>query len=491
MLSLGNMELLPIIVIVSLLGFFIMLTLTLFAWQCFRNEKRRKRRQSYGPPQKPPRKLTLQSGKVVPVSEAQDTASTRDIHSFDIKGKPTYTVVCEADPPKPAKSRPLISAHDHGHPAILTDLEAQHPEAICEKPRRVVSEPNRPKEKAPQSRYYSGPAKFTMEKNTSSSVPRPALVKIESGRPSTSKSSERQRHSNAVPKIQEVKVHRPSVKKNQAITDSLQKAYQGPSVLGGEAHEIPPSPQLLENLALMRRQKKIDERQRAEYTVKSSPVSSRVVSDSVQRPAPLFSSVNYNPRVRFAPPTDTDYTHASFLSMTDSASSSIISQQASPLSPPATAIRAPPPSAQASPPVPGHRAHESLSPRSRSPVRQTPPPLRNTPPHLETPDFGHITFFDSATSSEDSSALRRGVSVMSNRSNFTIASSEISSSWTFGSAKVVNIYPSVAQDEEQSTPPYAQTLRSKYGRYPRGRRDKALPGVPPKSPLWQTEFGIR
>ena len=471
-----------------------MLTLTLFAWQYFRNRERRKRRNSYGPPQRAPRKLTLQSGKVIPISEAQETASTRDIHSFDIKAKPTYTVVCEADPPKPAKLRPLISAHDHGHPSILSDLEAQCPQQVSERPRRVVSEPNRSRDKAPQPRYYSGPAKLTMEKHTPLSVPRPALVKIESPRPSTSKTAERQRQPKAVSRAHEVQALRPSINKDQAITDSLHKAYQGPSVSSREINNLPPSPQLLENLAQLRRERKSHERRRSGHTVKSPTVSSRIVSDSVQRPAPLFSSVDYNPRVRFAPPTS-DYAHVSFLSMTDSPSSSIASQQTPPMSPLAPTIRAPPPSttelAHNSPPLRGHGTFESYSPRSRSPPRQTPPPLRNTPPHLETPDFGHISFFDSATSSEESNTMGRGVSVMSNRSNFTIASSEISSSnWTFGSAKVVNIYPSVAQEEEQSIPSYAQTLRSKYGRYPKGRRDKALPGVPPRSPLWQTEFGI-
>lgn len=469
----GKMELLPIIIIVSLLGFFIIITLILFTWQYLRTRDRRRRRSSYEARQKPPRKLTLQSGKAVPTSEIQDTASTRDPLSLDLNFKPTYTVTCEAEPPKAPKSRPLISALDHGHPPILSDLEAQIQKQDAERPRRVVSEPNRPRRKREEPRIYSGPAKLMTEKNSALSIPRPALVTIESRTPSTSVSVESPYQRKSDPKLREAQPRQSSAIKGQAITNSLQKAYQGPSTLGAQTHGLPGSPLLPKDLTHIRDRRAVG-RRTSGHTLDPSTVSSRVVSDSIQRPPPLFSGVNYTTRVRFAPPIEIDYSRVSFLSMTDSVSSSVASDQMSPLSSPVPTMRAPPPSKRSSPP------------------RHTPPPLRNTPPHLETPDFGHISFFDSATSSEDSAPLKRGVSVMSNRSNFTIASSEISSNnWTFGSAKVVNIYPSLAQERESTTPPYAQKLRSKYGRYPRGRRDKALPGVPPKSPLWQTEFGLQ
>ena len=131
----------------------------------------------------------------------------------------------------------------------------------------------------------------------------------------------------------------------------------------------------------------------------------------------------------------------SFFSTTDSTTSSISSGQVSPVSP---ISRAPPSSkvelAHYSPPSP-----EMLSPTHPT----SPPPLQDTPPHLDTPEFGEKSFFDSATSSDEPvplqrDPLQRGVSVMSNRSVLTIASSEISSNWTIGNAKLVNIYPSVA-----------------------------------------------
>ena len=126
---------------------------------------------------------------------------------------------------------------------------------------------------------------------------------------------------------------------------------------------------------------------------------------------------------------------------------------------------------------------------------------------------GSFSFLDSIPSPPRSgTGLRRGPSVMSNRSGFTIASSEISANWSIGKAELVNIYPSVADDEDEyesirksmreslrqsvgprdKSPPYAKLLRSKYRQHPKspkrsGTKDKALPGLP-RSPLRQSTF---
>ena len=487
MLTTQSMELLPIIIIVSLLGFFIILTLVLFAWQYLRARARQAKRRSSGtePHYKPTRKLTLQSGKAIPTSQKQDTASTRDPYSLDLNTPlpifttPTYTVTCEADP-RPAKHRPLISAQDHGHPPILTDVEAQMQRKVIEKPRRVVSEPSPPRKKSSPPRVFSAPSNFmseyTGEHKGSLTIPRPALVTIESRTPSAPRSMEFR------PRRVSGSTQRSSATRGQEITESLHKAYQGPAAPGSQPHDFPGSPALWHPSIYSHESDGTGGVHPSGQTLDSPTVSSRVVSDSIQRPPPLFSGVSYSPRVRFAPPTKVDYGRVSFLSMTDSTSSSIGSEQVSPISPMMPSVRAPPPSAV-------ELSHYEIP--FPSPERTSGGRLRNTPPQLKTPDFGHISFFDSGTSSSDEppKSLQRGVSVMSNRSNFTIASSEISSSnWTFGNAKVVNIYPSVAPEQERHTPPYATTLRSKYGQYPRGRRNKALPVVP-KSPLWQSEFG--
>ena len=136
-----------------------------------------------------------------------------------------------------------------------------------------------------------------------------------------------------------------------------------------------------------------------------------------------------------------------------------------------------------------------------------PPSIEVDIPHVER---GSLSFLDHPTPtshptpSTPGHPLRRGPSVMSDRSQMTIASSEISSNWTIGKAELVNIYPSLADDDDlgtaessrnsvresdRRTPPYAKMLRSKFGQYPKGRRDKALPTLP-KSPLSQFPPGF-
>ena len=142
-------------------------------------------------------------------------------------------------------------------------------------------------------------------------------------------------------------------------------------------------------------------------------------------------------------------------------------------------------------------------PQSSGAISKRPPSIEIDIPHFERGSLGSMSFFNSTpTPTRREHDLRRGPSVMSNRSGLTIASSEISSNWTIGKAELVNIYPSVADDEDlveeepegvresdRATPPYARMLRSKFGQYPKGKRDKALPTLP-KSPLSQFPPGF-
>lgn len=517
------MELLPIIIIVSLLGFFIILSAVLFTWQYLKSREQRKRRQDSESQEKPTRHLTVRSGQVIPKSEAAETASTRDPASFDLPSpNTTYTVKCEAEKRKPSESwPPKVAAHrqdrssraidkeakseDAGrckvaaytwppkpaartqkYPFGVIDLEAQTQEAGGSKV--VESEPFRRKEEIAKARAKLSRPVIMTERSGSLTLPRPALVTIESRRPSAAKSHDSQSRRTSKSKSDPQSRHPSS--KNREIAESLQRAYTGPSILGGEAHQLPASPGLWKSSAHTTGSRRTSGRRSSDRSVDGSTVSSRVISDSVQRPPPLFSTVDYSPHVRFAPVQylshdDDDLNRVSFLSMTDSASSSYTTEQVSPV------MRAPPPSID-------ELAPDEISPPFSSGLvsdsPNTPGSIRDTPPQLSTPDFGNMSFFDSTRSSEESNQLespkklQRGVSVMSNRSILTIASSEISANWTIGNAQVVNIYPSVASEKDRATPPYARPLRSKYGRYPRGRGDKALPVIP-KSPLWQSDFG--
>ncbi|MCJ1451535.1 hypothetical protein MMC28_001874 [Mycoblastus sanguinarius] len=439
------MQVLPIIIILSLLGFFILLTLTLFLWQYLRTRRRHEKRKSNSSNSRPTRQLTVRSGKVIPVSDAHETASTRGPMSLDLIS-PVSTHVVEKESEDRRDSQLSKASSSTKHPSEAIDLEAQYRGA----------EPHHRREQMVEAHPHTLSAAKS-ERTTSLTVPRPSLVTIESRRPSTIKSQSR------------------STSTGQEIADSLQKAYTGPSVLGGETHELPASP-VLREMAYSSDSRRTSDRRPSAVTLDSPTTSSRAVSESIQRPAPLFSPVDYGPRVvRFAAMEDLN--RRSFLSTTESTSSSIASEPSSPV------VKAPPPSMVTLPPY-----SQSPSPLSRelgTGATTSTDQLRSiaTPIDTEAPRVGETSFLGSATLSEENpNKLKRGVSVMSNRSMLTIASSDISSNWTIGNAHVVNIYPSVAQ--ERAMPSYARKLRSKYGRYPKGRRDKALPVIP-KSPLSQ------
>ena len=475
------MDLLPIIIIVSMLGFFITLATILFTWQFLKaRERRRKRRQSTGSTHRPPRQLTLRSGQVIPKSEAQDTASTRDPISVDLPSPglqpaPTYTVTYEAGAKEESILGTRIAAHDHGRPPILADLEAQYQNA--DRDEKTSSEPTRWKEQltVAKARAQSIPPSIGSDRKGSLTIPRPALVTIESRRPSASKSFESKRSRSTASKGRESQTRRSS----REISNSLEKAFSGPGMLGDDVPELPSMPVG----AVVRKSSTYagggngrSERHMSAKTLDSVKANSRAVG-TIQRPSTLFSGVSYGPHVRFAQKEDVN--RISFLSTSNSMSSTATSPQLSPTTPTYPTLS---PNLELQPYEPP--STDLLSP----PITLTPPPLRDTPPHLATPEFGESSFFDSGSSSDNPRPAppQRGVSVMSNRSVLTIASSDISTNWTIGNAQVVNIYPSVAQT--RSPPPYARTLRSKYGRYPRGRRDKALPVVP-NSPLSKSDFG--
>ena len=516
------MELLPIIIIVSLLGFFIVLSAVLFTWQYLKAREQRKPRQISESQDRPTRHLTVRSGQVIPKSEAAETASTRDPASFDLPSpQATYTVKCEAEKRKTSDSwPPKVAIHHQEKVSKATDMEAQSKDAGRSKiaaytwppkpaarsqryPFGVIdleaqthdagglklaqSEPFRRKEEIAKARAKISRPVLSQESG-SVTLPRPALVTIESRRPSAAKSHDSQSRRTSKSRSNTQSRH-PSSTKNREIAESLQKAYTGPSILGGQAHQLPPSPVPWNSSPNTTGSRRASGRRSSGRSVDGSTVSSRVISESVRRPPPLFSTVDYSPHVSFATVQhishdEDDVNRVSFLSMTDSASSSCTTEQVS------AVVRAPPLSLSE---LAYHETSPPVSSGLVSDVPSTPAFIRDTPPQLSTPDFGNMSFFDSATSSNESDQLenpkklQRGVSVMSNRSILTIASSEISSNWTIGNAQVVNIYPSVAQEKDRATPPYARRLRSKYGRYPRGRGDKALPGIP-KSPLWQNDF---
>ncbi|KAL9131476.1 MAG: hypothetical protein Q9217_000625 [Psora testacea] len=543
-----------------------MLTLVLFVWHWRRTRARGQKIGSDKSQTKPARKLTLREGRVIPVSEAVDTASTREPYSLDLES-PDIEKQFEFDVEKGfTKERP-VKASKKASRRSLRSPQKERPTWASGRPPWLQRAPEVSTRRSGEFQQRLKPPAWPRPRDRSRSLPRPSLINIE--RRGSSQTARSHQSIEPVPSLsmRQSDESKPSLarqrrgsdmtpemqrkRRGMGITESLYNAYKGPGPWVGELHELPASPIFMPGAATTAANSRRNSRYRWSMPATSSVYSSipatasfvsssRVVSqpDSIQPPPPLFSKVNYSPHVSFAPTHDIN--RQSFLSMTESPTSSTSTERAflgpkaphpsvAELSPaptgiPTTTGQRPAYNEQARPmrapslPTPNalevvervrafgqqHRERpSSIVPqdeRSFSTVSRRPPSVEVEIPHTET---GSMSFFDAIPPPSNvgkGRELTRGPSVMSDRSGMTIASSEISSNWTIGKAELVNIYPSVADGEseqgvegserasvapsasERATPPYAKMLRSKFGQYPRGRRDKALPTLP-KSPL--------
>ncbi|KAL9099602.1 MAG: hypothetical protein Q9163_004922 [Psora crenata] len=569
------MQLLPTIIIVALLGFFIILTLALFLWHWRRTRLRRHNRRSDESPTKPARKLTLRDGKAIPRSEALDTASTREPYSLDLESsdiEKQFKVDMEKDIPKQHARK----ASKRASRRSLRSTQKERPTWTPGRPPWLQKTPEVSKQHSKEPQQKLEPTGRPKPRERRRSIPRPSLITIE--RRGSSQTRRSRLSSEPVPSLsshmRQSEESKPSParqrrgsdstlelqrkRRGMGISESLYNAYRGPGPWGGETHQLPPSPALLPSPA----ESEAGSAKKSGYrwsvpasaSVQASipdtagfASSSRAVSqpDALQPPPPLFSAVNYRPHVSFAQTNDLN--RQSFLSMTDSPASSTSSERAFPgpkvvyptIKEPQTASTSIS-TAASKPPVYNEQSRPVRAPsfptpnavevvervrafgrqyreeqpsteqrrgRDLSTAGPRPPSIEVEIPHTES---GSMSFFDATPTAGNivrGKELIRGPSVMSDRSGMTIASSEISSNWTIGKAELVNIYPSVGDEQstpgiegsesmsvapspsDRATPPYAKMLRSKYGQYPRGRRDKALPTLP-KSPLSQFPPGF-
>ena len=570
------MQLLPTIIIVALLGFFIILTLALFIWHCRRTRARRQTRCSDESQAKPARKMILRDGKVIPVSQAIDTASTREPYSLDLES-PDIEKQFDFDVEKGFTRQRSARASKRASRRSLRSPQKDRPTWTAGRPPWLQKTPEAGQRQPREVQQKLKPTVQPRPRDRSRSIPRPSLINIERrGSSQTGRSHQSNEPVPSLPsQVRPPEEPMPSLarqrrgsdmtpemqrkRRGMGITESLYNAYKGPGPWGGEVHELPASPVVIPGAARAVASSTRSSGYRWSVPATASLYSSvpptvsfvgssRAVSlpDSVKPPPPLFSKVKYSPHVSFAPTHDLN--RQSFLSMTDSPTSSTSTERAflgpklpnlstsePPVAPTPTdlptttanelltyneqsrPVRAPPvlaPNAfevvervRAFGRLHQERPFSTVQRRERpfSATSRRPPSIEIDIPHTER---GSMSFFDHTpppSTTGKGKELTRGPSVMSDRSGITIASSEISSNWTIGKAELVNIYPSVADEDgkQQSetpgsevpsaigraTPPYAKMLRSKFGQYPKGRRDKALPTLP-KSPLSQFPPGF-
>lgn len=461
------MQLLPIIIVVSLLGFFVALTILIFVGQYLRTWDRRKRQRPIaGANEKPTRQLTVRSGKVVPRSEAMQTASTRHLESSDLSSlRSGYSSKLKVTMENPLRSIHQTERSERRRSSAYTDLEAQENEL--------------------EKRWEENMKAFHLDEQ---------FMESWKAINSRSKSVERTRSV--------VEGQLPAIS-GQRIAESLRKGYNSPSALSGQPVEVPtallPKPAKAytlsrkttndsgvsppskvqkcevapENVASSKGLQKQKQKSNINLTdnhSKSPQVS--FVLPKTQRPLSVHAASLHSPHMRTESPIHN--TPVSFFSNSESPASSAISQVTPSL------VNAPPPSPTDMPPSQTSQPHEVDGKPQRTASTES---RRNRPLEIDTniPNLSDISFIDSADSSEKSASDRpRGQSMLSNHSVLTFASSELSSIWTFGNAQPVAIVAGVTP-RTLAMHPHAMRPKSKFGRRLKSRKEKALPVLPKSS----------
>ena len=460
------MNLIPIVIVVSLLGFFVLLTLLIFLGQYLRSRNQRKRHgQMASGNEKPTRHLTVRSGKVVPRSEAMQTASTRNLELLNFSSlKSGCSSKSKIIIEKPQRSVRQMEHSDRRRSSAYTDLEAQDHELE--------------KRWEENMRAFHPDERFMESWNAINS--RSKKVKLSNAQPGS----------------------RPPSISGQRIAESLQKGFNGRPALAGQPVEVPTAPlpaiakmhTLLrkktndsgvtvysrvskgegksETIASPERPRKEIAHSDASHNAPKSPRVSFSMPDTVQVPPPVHAARAQSPHRRLESPIHDP--PVSFFSDSESPASSALSQVA------ASLVNAPPPSPTDLPVSQTFQIKSDDRTPMRTPSTET---QRNRLPEINTnvPDIRDTSFIDSANSSEQSNPdFRRGHSVLSNDSVLTFASSEISSIWTFGNAQPVAIVASVTP-RTLAMHPNAMMPKSKYGRRLKSRKEKALPILPKSS----------
>ncbi len=508
------MQLLPTIVIVSLLGFFVILTVICIVWHWRRSRILRKRRPSDNSYKtRSTRHLTVEGTKVVNVADTLEKGGLENE-----KGEEEKPYLAFANDAKRSISLPasihsprVRQASNGSRNAIYGGPQLKDIVKMKKKSSHTSSQ-----EAADSSRSGS----LHAERSGSLTLPRPALINIERrGSASSRKVKKARRQSHPPNTAQPWYGRTPS---GMAVVVELPASPIFSEKASVHPDDQPPSP--VPSLTL-------------------SGLSSRRASAPDLTSSISFFDSESSQHVTFAPTQDaTSKFSSSTATPEDSSSSTVNPNKIKPRTAPTSTTQ-----------LSGYstdRTDQFFTPRSanspdspHSPDSRDSPKLPESdgtprlvsrlerPPNLDV-DIPHVapfSFFNASFSSPSSPQRRpvlhrrnrsapitspasperpasRGLhripsvrSVMSSRSVLTIASSEISSNWTIGDAQAVDITPCIGPEEQAEgsaselegdrlTPEYAKTLRSKYGRYPRGRRDKALPTIP-RSPLSKS-FGL-
>lgn len=517
------MQLLPIIIVVSLLAFFLALTLIILAWRAFTAAERRTKRRAARSKNHPGRQLTLRNGKLVPLPHEVYGLGKQEFNSTDLSTVRTVDSDKSREKPRrlpftltPLEPKPkLFGPRDSSPPS---DLEAQ-----------TSIDPNKFEENLKTLQLLN---KRLLEDPQNRVMPRRAEQR-------------RKWHGD----------NRNAVH-SKKITESLQKAYNVPSFPSRQVSQISDYPVSPKSRPVPRHLRRSDQasglsdpaHQRISKA-RSESIQHRInsIGESLDMPPPTklrqdsgksfslpadfpIDAIHVVPAVRVPPPiaavevrsskgridsfdarkpasTISTHTTKTRNSRTSSAAHSASnSKRAStvPSIPPLrlpTAIKVPPPTPATTtsslekaemtdipkPLRPGPTKIISKS-ATKSEARHPRPPdidvaIANAPHKTSSP------LLESQPATPETQ-IHIGQSARSTRSFATFASSDLSSTWTLGNAQRMPIFPSVTPKaigvEETGNTIAPLRPKSKYGRQVKATGMKALP-VLPKSPLSREE----
>lgn len=438
-----------------------MTSFVLFMVHCMKVRAHRKRSTNINYNQRAIRQLTVRSGKVIPISQAFQTASTRDVRSLDmstlrsansVKSKFSHDRIRQSP-------RATIRSFDRRRSSALADLEAQNDAAQTWEAN--VKELHYLDERLREPRY-------TLHSQGSEAERRESIS-------------------------------------SQKITASLKKGYKGTPALETETLELPPIPGVQPaEIRTIVRKKKSDANVKRYSLIKTFPDGSETakVSTSLHRQqseshppnrkkARAFQRDGYdastNP-IQVPRPAALMNRHSSpehqllandgrnsLLSKSVSTASLALSQSIDP--------------SNVVPPLPLAQGQDSRSVAGpiNDAIDWAPKASADMVPtkrHYIDSKFSRIrdaSLINSATSPTTTTQGFQRESMMSNESVATFASSDISSTWTFGNAQPIAILPGV-YPRAMASSPVLRRPKSKYGRFHKRRSEKDLP-VLPRSPL--------
>ncbi|KAI4120574.1 MAG: hypothetical protein LQ338_006918 [Usnochroma carphineum] len=526
------MQLLPIIIVVSLLAFFIALTLIIFAWRAYTAAERRRKRRVARHQEGPVRHLTLQNGKVIPLP--------RDLyllgkHEVDSAERSTLrTGGSDKSRERPPRRAPWTLTTLERHPKLFGPRDSSPPSDL-------------------EAQTSVDPGKFEENLKTLQLLNK-RLLEDPQNRVIPRRAEQRRKwpgnNQNAV--------------KSKKITESLQKAYNVPSFPSrqmSQTSDYPLSPKSKPVPRHLRRPDRtsglVDPAHRRASKARSDSIQRRINSISRQLdempwtkgrqdsgksfslpadfppeaiqsipaivvPPPvaatevrssqgrIHSLDIHNPTSTFsANTTRTRNSRASSAAHSGTTSKRVSTVPSIPPLRLPAAIKVPPPTPATTisslekekPPTPAEKEPQPAAsvpkPLKPSPTRirfdpDTKPETRHPRPRnidVALANAPHRTSSPllESTPQTPETEIRNGQSARSTRSFATFASSDLSSTWTFGNAQRMPIFPSVtprAVGVVESTGNHVAPLRpkSKYGRKVKPRGMKALP-VLPRSPL--------